>query len=210
MVRYSEEEPLNDLWLEERSYARRVVESFELENVEDSVVEEFVSHQFLDVAEMKYPISWKIIKKPLRSANQISVDLFYTSKINSYSTKEILKGKMQIHLFTDYAIDDIESDIAIFKDNVRIEQLTIRDEIEEIEDFVVDESMDLIEVKSYEAASNTDQIVDYEFWMVVMHGDGYYYYITLLTPERNTDYVSWARNTQTLKSVAKTIQPLLE
>lgn len=198
-----------DVWGEERSAAYRVIQSFELLNIDDSKVEALTSHQFLDIAEMEYPVSWRLVTKPLKSAEEMSVDLLNITSINSFSTTQILKGKMEVHLIADYAIDDIEKDIVAFKDKVKIEKLTIEGQIEEIEDFVIDESMDLIEVKVFEAVSGAGSIVDYEFWMAVMYADDYYYFITLLTPARDSDYLSWARNTQTLRVVSETIAPLI-
>lgn len=199
----------SEVWEAESPVAYRVIESFELLNIDDSEIEPVTPYQFLDIAQMEYPTSWRLITKPLKSAEQMSVDLLNITSINSFSTAKILKGKMEVHLVADYAVEDIEKDIIAFKDGVVIERLTIRDQIEEIEDFVIDEAMDLLEVKVYEAASDEGSIVDYEFWMAVMYAQDYYYFITLLTPARDSDYLSWARNTQTLRVVSETIAPLV-
>jgi len=42
-----------------------------------------------------------------------------------------------------------------------------------------------------------------------MYSGEYYYFVTLLTPSRDEDYYSWARNTQTFRVLVENIQPLM-
>ena len=159
---------------------------------------------------MQYPLSWRLVTKPLKSAERMSLELWNVANAQNFNQGHVLKGKMEIHLIADYVFDDvgIEQGMADFKESVVIERLAIKGEVEQIDDFVVDEAMELIEVKVYEAVNPAGRILDYEFWLAVMKEDDYYYFLTLLTPSRDSDYLNWARNTQTLRVVAESIGPL--
>lgn len=199
-------------WVNERSDAHHVVESFDLKNIDNSYVEKMTPYQFLDIAELEYPESWQLIARPLRSAEEMSVELLNVKKDRNYSyfnRKQILKGKMEIHLIANYVVDDIDEVIREFIEKSSINQLMIQGEVEEYDDFILDESMELVEVKAYEAQDQTQSIVNYEFWLAVMQAGEHYYFVTLLTPSRDADYYNWARNSQTLRVVVENIVPIL-
>lgn len=195
-------------WGKERASAHRVVKSFDVTNKDAEFIEDMSPYQFLDIAEMKYPDSWELIAKPLRSADRMSVSLLNVIEKNRFSKQRLLKGKMEVHLASEFIVEDIESDIENFKKEMSVNKLLIQDEIEELEDFVLDENMELIEVKAYDAIDQSQSVLDYEFWLAVMHTGEYYYFLTLLTPSRNADYFNWARNTQTFRVVVENIGPL--
>ena len=199
-------------WEKERSDAYHVVQSFDLKNVDTSYVEKMTPYQFLDIAELEYPESWQLIARPLRSAEEMSVELLNVKKDRSYNyfnRKQILKGKMEIHLIANYVVDDIDEVIREFIQKSSINQLVIGSEVEEYDDFVLDEQMELVEVKAYEAVDQTQSIVNYEFWLAVMQAGEHFYFVTLLTPSRDADYYNWARNSQTLRVVVENIVPIL-
>ena len=198
-----------DAWEQEAPVAQRVMKSFSLDKIDDGFVEPMTPYRFLDVAELQYPNSWELKAKPLRSADRMSIGLLNVEEKNKYSSKRILKGKMEAHLLTEYIISDIDDDIESFIRDTSIDQLRIQDVIEEFEDFTVDENMEIVEIKAYEAIDKTQAVKAYEYWLAVMHAGEYYYFVTLLTPSRDEDYFSWARNTQTFRVLVQNVQPLI-
>ena len=180
-----------------------------MDKFDDGFVEPMTPYRFLDVAELQYPNSWELKAKPLRSADRMSIGLLNVEEKNKYSSKRILKGKMEAHLLTEYIISDIDDDIESFIRDTSIDQLRIQDVIEEFEDFTVDENMEIVEIKAYEAIDKTQAVKAYEYWLAVMHAGEYYYFVTLLTPSRDEDYFSWARNTQTFRVLVQNVQPLI-
>jgi len=199
----------SDAWEEEKSVSLRVIESFKLDTIDDGFVEPMTPYRFLDVAELMYPNSWELKAKPLRSADKMSISLLNVEAQNKYSSKRILKGKMEAHLLTEYIVDDIDEDIDNFIQEMSVDQLRIQDTIEEFDDFTVDENMEVVEIKAYEAIDKQHAVKAYEYWLAVMYSGEYYYFVTLLTPSRDEDYYSWARNTQTFRVLVENIQPLM-
>jgi len=196
-------------WEEEAAASQRVIESFSLDHIDDSFVEAMTPYRFLDVAELQYPNSWELKAKPLRSADRMSIELLNVQEKNKFSSKRILKGKMETHLLTEYIVDDIDEDIERFVRDMSIDQLRIQDVIEEFDNFTVDDNMEIVEIKAYEAIDKNQSVKAYEYWLAVMHAGEYYYFVTLLTPSRDDDYFSWARNTQTFRVLVQNVQPLI-
>jgi len=201
--------PVED-WQKEASAAQRVMASFQLETIDEGFVEPMTPYQFLDVCEVKYPDSWELKARPLRSADRMSIELLNIEKKNQYSRIRILKGKMEVHLATEYIVDDIDDEISDFIKSMSVGNLVIQDEIQEFEDFTVDEDMEVLEVKAYEALDKSQERTDYEYWLAVLYSNEYYYFISLLTPSRDADYMNWARNTQTFRVLVQHTRPLVE
>ena len=198
-----------EYWQEEASAAQRVIESFALETIDENFVEDMSPYQFLDVAEVKYPDSWELQARPLRSADRMSISLLNVARKNEFSKIRILKGKMEVHLATEYIVEDIDHDIENFIREMSVGQLVIQDELEEYEDFTVDENMDVIQIKTYEALDSSQSNSAYEYWLAVLYSGEYYYFLSLLTPSRDADYFNWARNTQTFRVLVESTRPLI-
>lgn len=196
-------------WAEESPVSRRILESFELEIIDESFVESMSPYQFLDVAEVKYPDSWELRTKPLRSADIMSVSLLNVKRKNEFSQVRLLRGKMEVHLLSDYIVEDIDSHIKEFIEGVNNGKLIIQDSIEEYEDFTVDENVEVIEVKAYNAVDKSQAVSGYEYWLAVLVSGEYYYFLSLLTPSRDADYFDWARNTQTFRVLVQNTKPLI-
>ncbi|MFK7840279.1 MAG: hypothetical protein AB8B83_08125, partial [Bdellovibrionales bacterium] len=199
----------SDAWEEEEQVALPIVESFSLEDIDTSPVEKMTPYRFLDISELYYPDSWELKAKPLRSADRMSISLLNVEALNKYSSKRILKGRMQVHLLTEYIIEDIDDDIQTFINDTSVEELNVQDMIQEHEDFTVHENIEVIEIKSYRALDLKQSVKDYEYWLAVLYSGEYYYFISLLTPSRDDDYSSWARNTQSFRLLVEGVKPLI-
>ena len=43
----------------------------------------------------------------------------------------------------------------------------------------------------------------YEYWITIMAYGDYFYFMTLTTPSRETDFFKWSRNVQTYQTVSR-------
>ncbi len=196
-------------WKQQASTARLITGSFELDSIEDEQIEQFDVFHFLDIAEIAYPESWKLVAKPLKSVDEMEVSLLSVGAKNQFSSKNILKGKIDVALASDYVIDDLEEAIKQHLKDKSVEHLLIQDAFEEHEDFTVNENIRVEQIKTYSAVDRSKSSIDYEYWLGVFSYDEYYYLISLLTPSRTANFPDWVRNTQTFRSVVQSAKPLL-
>jgi len=196
----------SDVWDAEQGYATRVMESFQLDKLDDAPVEEKVQYQFLDVAEMSYPVSWDIRTRPLRSLDKLSARLLNVKKKTGFGGARYLNGQIDVHLINEFIVDDIEDDIENFKSEISADNLVIGDALETLEGFEVHESITPISAMVYKATDKARSLLGYEFWLSVVQSGEYYYFVSLLTPARDADYASWARNIETFKELNQNIE----
>ncbi|MGB0720428.1 MAG: hypothetical protein ACPGRX_08140 [Bdellovibrionales bacterium] len=196
-------------WQDEKLMQERVVGSFRLLNKDTNFIEVMKPYYFLDVAEMQYPESWALRSKPLRSVDHMDVQLLNTVENKEHRhAAQLLNGKIEVHLFSAYSVDDLEQQIEDFKHEVQGDGLLLQDIIEEPDDFDFNDNVEFARVQVFGATDQNKSVLGYEFWFTVMAARDYYYFVTLLTPSRNDDFLNWARNTQTFRSVNALISPL--
>ncbi len=197
-------------WAEEAAVSQRVIDSFKVKFISDSFVEQMTPYQFLDVAEIQYPNSWEIRTKLLRSVDIMSVTLLNVKRKNDFSQTKLLRGKMEVYVMSDYIVEDIDDQVDLFIEQANTSQLVIQEEFADYEDFVVDEDIEVIQVKAYDALDQSRTVSSYEYWLAVLTSGDYFYFLSLLTPSRDSDYYDWARNTQTFRILVKSTRPLFE
>jgi len=197
-------------WKEESGTSQKVIQSFALNNIDDGFVEPMVPYQFLDIAQVQYPDSWELKAKPLRNMDRMSISLFNVQAKNEFTSKKILKGQMEAHLFSEYVVEeDIDDEVANFLQEASVNQLLIDDEIEEITDLrPKEEGFEVIQIKSFNAIDKAQSASNYEYWLAVLYSGEYYYFLSLLTPSRDNNYYDWARNTQTFRVLVENTKTL--
>ena len=157
---------------------------------------------FLDVAEMKYPESWYLKDPNTRSVDEMSVRLVNLNEIN------VLNGKIDVNIISTYSEQKLNERYEWHKKEIEKTGLEIRGLIGKEEDkFEFHPEMDFAFVDTYAAQNKVPYIINYELWIAVMAGEGYFYYVTLLTPSRDDEFFVWSRNVEAFKILVKNIGP---
>ncbi len=189
-------------WDEERVMQNQVMSSFNLKYPKAVHIEDLKSIQFLDVAEMKYPKSWFLKKPNMRSVDDMSVRLVSLNEIN------VLNGKIDIAMISTYSQRNLEDQFDWHKKEIEKTGLEIKYLMEKAEDqFTFHPEMDFSFVDVYKAQNKIPYIINYELWIAVMAGQGYFYYVTLLTPSRDEEFFVWSRNLESMKIVVENLGP---
>ncbi len=188
-------------WPTEQGMQAASVGSFELKTDKVETIEEMLLFQFLDIAEFKYPKTWDLRAPPLRSIDRMLV------KLSSLTKGRTLNGQMELHLVSTYISESLDDEIDRFRGELEEKGLLLGKLIEKKEGYEFDEYMEFALVDVYAATDAENKMLDYELWITTMSSGSYYYFLTLLTPSRNSDFFVWSRNTETYKLVVESVAP---
>lgn len=194
---------------EEKALQAAVVGSFKLPNVIDEFVETMEKYHFLDLAEVKYPTTWNLIAKPASSVDRLSIQMLSVASEEQIKQKKYkrLNGKMEMELVSYYSVDSLKDELKNYKRKIAESGLVVQNFIENVKDFKLHKDLSAKAVEVYKVRDTENEVMSYEFWLLVMEAGDYYYFLSLLTPSRDEDFFVWSRNTQTFRVVASTIVP---
>lgn len=199
-----------DVWEDEKIQQAQVIDSFELLNMDEGVsVEDMQSFDFLDVASLYYPSFWDLVSSPFRT-----VDLMRASLINvpvqfkgALAQNAPLDGKIDIKLVLATMSESLEAEIKTYENELAEMGVVFGEEVDHGGFVKFDETFEFGRVRAYNIASDNQKLKDYEVWTALMSAENYFYFLTLLTPSRSSDYLNWSRNTQAFRLVLKLMHP---
>ncbi|GJL84917.1 MAG: hypothetical protein DHS20C02_06920 [Micavibrio sp.] len=191
-------------WAVEQGMQAAAMRSFKLNSDKVEIIEDMALFQFLDIAEFKYPKSWKLRAPPLRSIDRMSVSL------SNLTRGRTLNGLMELYLVSSFVSETLPDEIERFKKQLEEKGLVFGEKLEKREGYKFNESMEFGLVDVYTATDAKNKVLEYEIWLTMMSSGGYYYFLTLLTPGRDEDFFVWSRNTETYKLVIESVAPLEE
>lgn len=180
------------------------INSFALKTDKKEIIEDMLLFQFLDIAEFMYPASWTLRAPPLNSIDRMS------AKVSNMNEDQSVNGQMEMDLVSSDVTKSLSDEIENYKSAFSKKGLILGEEIEKRDDFKFNENMEFAFLNVYAATDKESKMVDYEVWIAMMSANGFYYFVTLLTPARNADFFVWSRNTETYRVVVESVKPLEE
>lgn len=188
-------------WAQESGLVSQCLESFKLLSPEPNVaIENWAKHLFLDIAEISYPESWVLSHRPVRTVDRMDIAL---NNIRKNETK-VLDGQIEAAVISAFTIKDIEEEIQNVKLIYRKKGLLVNDLLESTEDYKFSKKAEFGFLDIYDANDPNNTNFNYEVWIAVMAIDKYYFFISMLTPSRDYDYLTWSRNTNAFRTVVST------
>lgn len=196
-------------WGEERAMQAQCLSSFNVTYPTESMIENMLAFQFLDVAEVKYPESWKARAKPLTSVEHMNVKFLNIRETKSLGGRieESIEGQVDATLVSAETSESLINELETYKKSLEGTGMLLGKKLENREDYAYSENFSFALTEVYEGIDSTNDSMEYELWVSVMVSGGYYYFVSLLTPSRNESYFTWARNTQTYKQIVQGTAP---
>jgi hypothetical protein len=196
-------------WHDNKGMQAQMLESFKLKRPNNSPIEEMKDYTFLDIAKFEYPESWRLKANNIRSVDRMKAEILNLAEKNVGADNiQSLSGRIGFHLVSIFATKGIDEEIEEFQLGLSDKELYVQEEMGDYTDFVFEDPNFIAESYVYRVVDKHRGIQDYEYWLTVMgHGD-YYYFVTMLTPARENDFLKWSRNTQAYKVVAKNFKPV--
>lgn len=190
-------------WNDERALQAQCLSSFSITYPTESIIENMLAFQFLDVAEVKYPESWKVRSKPLTSVERMNVKFLNIRETKNKVGRidESIEGQVDATLVSTQTSSSLIKEIEQYKKTLEGTGMLLGKKLENKEDYNYSKNFSFALTEVYEGIDSTNDSMEYELWVSVMVSGGYYYFVSLLTPSRNETYFIWARNTQTYKQI---------
>lgn len=196
-------------WNDEKSLQAQCLSTFNVTYPTESIIENMLAFQFLDVAEVKYPESWKVRSKAITSVEKMNVKFLNIRETKNLYGKidESVEGQVDATLVSSQASQSLINQIEEYKKTLEGTGMLVGKKLENKEEYKYSENFSFALTEVYEGIDSTNDSMEYELWVSVMVSGGYYYFISLLTPSRNEAYFTWARNTQTYKQIIQGTVP---
>ena len=196
-------------WHDNKVMQAQMLNSFKLKRASKTNIEEMKDYTFLDIAKFEYPESWRLKANNIRSVDRMKAEILnLTEKKVGEERVQSLSGRIGLHLISIFATKGIDEEIEEFQLGLSDKELYVQEDMGNYTDFVFEDPEFIAESYVYRVVDKHRGLQDYEYWITVMgHGD-YYYFVTMLTPARENDFLKWSRNTQAYKVVAKSFKPV--
>lgn len=202
--------PIND-YESEKTLQAQVVKSFRVLNKDTSIVEDLGKTKFLDIAEVSYPQSWVNRRSVLEDLGLMYVELLNVKNPEEVNVRNIKNhdGKIDVMLISSNSQEySLQSEMQKIKDQFIKEGAKVSESFQLPEELKMIESFPYYESKGYKIVGDKARISETEYWITIGYYGYYYYIVTLTTPSRNSDFLLWARNTQSYKIVLENFIPL--
>ena len=203
------------LWDQEKSHQATVLKSFNVLKHAKSFQEEMMMYDITGYAQFQYPSKWN-----LGTLNQEDFDRPNVKLINLEDFGEDMDqdGRKDEH---QYSKGIINLQIVIYENT----GTSITDEIENQKKVAenlsikpglkLDHNIDLVfpsntevnKLDIYEGVSNENN-PNYEIWVAYMKNDEAYYFVTMLTPNRDSRYFAWTENKHAFESILSSFEPV--
>ena len=200
------------LMQEQAAMQAQVLGTFKVLNKSERAEMDMKDFRFLDVAEIKYPLNWKIVASPPRSVDRMDVSLINAREIKDKygSTRSLTtEGKIDVSLVSSSVNSSLIEEIEAYKKKIESTGMLVGERLELTDEITYGEGIDFAITEAYKGLDSSNSSSEYEFWFSVMVGGNYYYFIMLLTPSRNENFAVWAENTQNYKVMMGKFTPMV-
>ncbi|HIF26761.1 MAG TPA: hypothetical protein EYQ41_11505 [Micavibrio sp.] len=188
-------------WKYERPYQQYAIESFTLTNPERVKIVATKRYAFLDILEFIYPSSWKLVAPNIYSIDGMEAKLIHTLD------DKTLEGEIGINVFSTRLDTNLGKELEYVQEGLDFLKLKPTDLIETREEYTFGDHILFNKVEVYKAEHVQGAVQDHEYWIGILKEPRYYYIITLISPSRNMEYYSWARNAEAFKTILESIGP---
>ncbi len=202
--------PINE-YQSEGIMQAQVIKSFKVPNKDRSVVEDLNKIKFLDIAEVSYPKSWVTRQASLEDLGLMFAEFLNVGnrEVESVADVKDFEGKIDVMLISSVSDKHTLKDELQKKYDQFIDRgAKIGGTVELIDDLALVDEFPFYKSKVYKVVGDEVRISETEYWVTIGYYGYYHYVITLTTPSRNTNFLHWARNTQTYKLVLENLVPL--
>jgi hypothetical protein len=182
---------------------QKILSSFSLLNVSDKPIENHLVFGFLDQSYFNYPESWTLKERTILTVDRMSVMLIQEK---TQREEKILQGHIKVNAISRLLNIPLSKELQDFKTSLNIPGYKIGARIESLK-FAKDPSITFQKTEVYRLEPD-DQINmrPYEFMISVMQGAEYNYILSMISPSRDLDYYTWAKNMEVAKIVIESMR----
>jgi hypothetical protein len=187
----------------EKEQQARVIASFSPTDPTRERIEKQETYGFLDQSYFNYPQSWRLKERSILSIERMSALLFQERKDGKES---ILEGHIKINVISRLLKTTLSQEIAAFRKALNIKDYEIGDLLDVVE-YKYDPTVKYGKAQIYKLVpADPTNMKSYEFLVTVMQGDEFFYITSMITPSREQDFYSWARNMEAARIINESMR----
>lgn len=204
-------------WFSEAPLQASVLETFEILNEKKIDIGQFKKFQFLDVAEVEFPDTWRVISAPMRSVERLDAkfinirggaqDALSSTNMNNSKLNSISEGYVDVSVVLASSSPSLISEIQNYKKNLEASGIVVGKKVEMDHRVKFSRDINFSITEIYEAVDSANDTLSYELWFSVFVAGNYYYFATLVTPSKGQNYIAWARNTRGYQRMMSKMTP---
>ncbi len=193
-------------YAKEKPFQAQVINSFKLTNPIGGGVEAYETYGFLDQSYFDYPVSWTLRADLVKSIERMKAYIYRGLEIDKDGEKlSDPTGQIRVHLVSKLLDTRLADEIKKFREGIDYPGYTLSTVLE-VKDYKYSEDMIKGRAEVYELEPQNVTLVPYELVISVSEGADYFYFISMLTPSRDTEYYDWARNMEAFRIVAESLR----
>jgi TfoX/Sxy family transcriptional regulator of competence genes len=187
-------------WDDEKATQEKVVDSFQFLNPEKASAEAARTYVYLDLLRFDYPQSWQLMAPSVNATEGMSVRLIDSKD------RETLDGQVEIRVESTDSDKTLAQQVQDLRNNLKTEGLEIGGLIEAPTDYKFHNQIYFNKVEVYDAHGRDDEFGTQELWLAIMIEDRYYYIVSMITPGRNHDFLKWAKNIESFRTIIESFR----
>ena len=185
-----------------------VLSSFKLSHLKEREREEMLSHKLRNIAQVKYPADWKVFAnsrdgKEVTIANVKKIVKHVGWEFHHQEVESSIEGKVYVMAAPRVDGEKLHEALEEYKRKIESEGIFFGTKIPDDTKFQYTGQAKSASTEVYEGTYSKNAQGDYELWVSVMTGGNYNFFMLLLTPSRNDEFINWAGNTQAYKLMLK-------
>lgn len=189
------------LWEKQKAFQEMSVDSFKFLQPDIAQINDKRTHGFLDLVRFDYPAAWKLIAPNVYSIENMTAKLIYSMDAKT------LDGEIDINLISTELDTNLMKEVEYLRQDLKKKGLDIGEALDTNNTYKFDERITFSRVEAYAVSGDKKEYIDYEFWLAIMVEDRYYYIVTMLTPGRQANFYTWARNTESFGGIIQSMVP---
>lgn len=166
---------------------------------------------FLNVVKFDYPANWNFPDPGIRDFNRMDAHISNTlsSIPQKYEQKipDRMGGRIDISVISRTENTQITSEINRLNAELTSKNYKLGKYLGNIKIDPLPSLTQNIRVDSYELDGLTEKLTGYEYWIAVLQTPDYYVLVQLTTLGRNDNFILWAENTETYKTLIRSLSP---
>ncbi len=189
-------------WEKERAEQEWAMKSFQFVSPEQTRIEMTRTYDFLDLLTLRYPASWRLI-----APNIFSIEGMEAKLVNSLDDKT-LNGEIHVTILSNEYENVLAEEVRYIKEDMQGRGLDIGELKETLNHkYEFEPHVLYSHVEAYSVVDADKNVLAHELWLAVMEEDRYYYVVWMLTPGRDGEFYTWARNGEAFETVITSIKP---
>jgi hypothetical protein len=166
---------------------------------------------FIDIAKFDYPENWAIYSQGISDIKRMNSTIISTVDAKGEKKQaEIpmqIAGRIDISVISKSLGTTLPDEIKALNGELTKNQYKLGKYIGTISDIQLDPHIKASRIDSYQMESEAQKLAGYEYWVAILQSDSRYYLVRLITIGRGENFVVWAGNTETYRTILRSLSP---